>query len=122
MKKKNWGFAGFLVVLIAFGVVMLYVGTASAEGSVIQEWYRADGSICSAIITEYGVAIDCDCPCLLDCTVFEKQETLTPTDTPQETAKPKCNAGRGNGSEFYWDGTKWVDCDPGNSGKNQGGD
>ena len=126
MKKKDWAFVGFLVALIVLGVFLMYVGTASASsGDVIQEWYRTDGSICSAIITEYGVAIDCDCPCLSDCTVFEKQETLTPTDTPQETptAKPKCNSGRGNGSEFIWDGTKWVECDPGSSGgHNQGGD
>ena len=127
MKKKNWGFAGFLVALIAFGVVILYVGTANASsGDVIKEWYRTDGSICSAVITEYGVAIDCDCPCLSDCTVFEKQETLTPTDEPQDTPetteKVKCNSGRGNGSELIWDGEKWVDCDHGNSDKNQGGD
>lgn len=41
-------------------------------------------------------------------------------EKPPKSDKKKCNAGRGNGSEFGEDG---KDCDPGNSGeKNQGGD
>jgi hypothetical protein len=34
----------------------------------------------------------------------------------------KCNAGRGNGHELVGPPHHQVDCDPGNSGKNQGGD
>jgi hypothetical protein len=40
---------------------------------------------------------------------------------PPPTEKPKCNSGRGNGSEI--DPVTGLDCDPGNSGgKNKGGD
>ena len=116
MKHKNLGFHLFIVgvALLVLAIFFVAMSTASAEGSVIQEWYRTDGSICSAIITEYGVAIDCDCPC-----GFSPEPTVSlngETPVPSETAKPKCNSGRGNGSEGN------PDCDPGNSGKNQGGD
>ena len=51
----------------------------------------------------------------------DKPPTVVPTNepTPEPTDRPekeKCNSGRGNDSEGA------PDCDPGNSGKNQGGD
>lgn len=46
--------------------------------------------------------------------------TDDPVDPPKKPKKPKCNSGRGNGSEVGEDGR---DCDPGNSGgRNNGGD
>lgn len=70
----------------------------------------------------------CYCPCETGkCEVdpvvptdepVDPTETPKPPDpTPEPTKKPKCNSGRGNGSEGD------PDCDPGNSGgHNQGGD
>lgn len=72
----------------------------------------------------------CFCDCESGCvevvnTITERvDKTQIPIDvpdtpvppTPEPTEKPKCNSGRGNGSEGE------PDCDPGNSGKNKGGD
>ena len=94
-----------------------------------------------------SVALECFCPCEKqieyiertvieevpgDCPEQEPCEECEPVviveyiqgpcdepgcPTPEPTEKPKCNAGRGNGSEGD------PDCDPGNSGgHNQGGD
>ena len=116
-----------LAILIAIFLVLLaclymssIVGASDGMPDNIYEWVRSDGSLCSAIITEGAVAIDCDCPCDSDCE-FSPEPTVSPTvetPVPSETPKPKCNSGRGNGSEGSPN-----DCDPGNSeGHNEGGD
>ncbi len=118
---------GMWVLILLMLIVILLLCLPRKTGASVNstDWVRSDGSICSAIITEYGVALDCDCPCLSNCE--ETQLTLIPTDkpqptdkpdpTPKPTKKPECNSGRGNGSEGD------PDCDPGNSGKkNKGGD
>ena len=74
--------------------------------------------------TSYDEAeLECFCPC--DCSVSPNEPVKTekpeptpipPTPTVEPTEKPKCNSGRGNGSEGS------PDCDPGKSYKNQGGD
>ena len=62
-------------------------------------------------IIEY-VDTECeDCESCTECAECEECE-----ECKEEAEKVKCNAGRGNGSEGD------PDCDPGNSGKNKGGD
>lgn len=120
-------------VYILLALVILLGATAvSASGGLpdsVFEWTREDGSICSAIISEYGVALDCDCPCgdaacaVIECEDCEQCQECGECEIcteckecKEEVEKEKCNAGRGNGSEGD------PDCDPGNSIKNKGGD
>ena len=119
--KKITLYSVAFVALVAIALMAAGKARAVAEQpGQTYEWVGQDGSICTAIITGYGVALDCDCPCHTDCPACEECETPTPEPTPEPTPTPeevKCNAGRGNGSEGD------PDCDPGNSGgHNQGGD
>lgn len=121
---KMW-VVGIAVILLVLGATVA-VGANSILPDGVVEWTRSDGSVCSAVVSEYGVALDCDCPCdelCVEPTVTPKvvhtstPKTQEPTSTPEPTKKVKCNSGRGNGSEGD------PDCDPGNSGgHNEGGD
>ena len=120
MKERiTWVFIILCLIVIALLLIPSRVGASDGLPDNIFEWVRSDGSLCSAIISEGAVALDCDCPCGELCaepTVTPK-ETHTPVPTLVPTDKPKCNSGRGNDSEGN------PDCDPGNSGEhNKGGD
>ena len=139
----------FMALMVAVLLGMAFWARTNAGGEKpegLYEWAREDGSICSAIVTDNSVALDCDCPCENDCNMsfpWESYDVPEPTQevvkeptpyntevvtTPEPTNKPpdpttappekvKCNSGRGNSSEGD------PDCDPGNSGgNNQGGD
>jgi len=109
--KNIWIVLGLVVVV---AVALVVAGNVNANGLLpdgVVEWTRSDGSICSAIVTEYGVALDCDCPCMVGCEEEVVYSTLVPTDKPKETQvstlvptpipteKVHCNNGGGNGDE-----------------------
>lgn len=117
-----------IYILLAL-VILLGATAVSAEEALpydepaphVLGYYIPSGHYC---VTDYRdgnpfTVCYCDCEVIIEC------ETCTECKDCEQCEKPvipKCNSGRGNGSELYWDGNKWVDCDPGNSGKNQGGD
>lgn len=133
MKRENWIL--LILILVITVLVIALPGKASAGDVLpvgVEIFWIDTGHTCVIYEGEF----ECYCPCeIADCEKgpdpTDKPDTPKPTDptdipepteTPEPTKKPKCNAGRGNGSEYYWDGEKWVDCDPGNSYKNKGGD
>ena len=117
MKKERVTWIIILLCLIILGLLMLPKNVGASDGYPKGvEVFEVGDHTC--VLTEVG--IECFCPC--DCSVSpnepvktEKPEP-TPMPTVEPTEKPKCNSGRGNGSEGS------PDCDPGKSYKNQGGD
>jgi len=126
----------FLVILLilAFGMMLIPKKAGASDGmppNVIAWEYAGE-----LFVTDYDEdghpRTQHICPCEDDCNIENVivQENVTEKDKPKptptapppppiKTEKPekvKCNSGRGNGSEGS------PDCDPGNSGKNKGGD
>jgi len=142
MRKEYWMKIAILLAIIF--IAMMFLPTlADASGKAwtpehVELSYPMEGWFCLWTDGEFNGCWSC---CEEECkevvtekvtekvieTVIVKEPTekppteVPPTEepTPEPTPEPpkeKCNAGRGNGSE----GT--PDCDPGNSGKNNGGD
>ena len=121
MKKK------FLIAVL----LVLVVGVTTAAAQEYWPWSPENVSVwevqdadlwCVTDLRDDGPHTECYCPCEAEtcASPIVIEPTDVPTDTPEPpepTEKPKCNSGRGNGSEGD------PDCDPGNSGgHNQGGD
>jgi len=116
------------LTIVLFVIVLGWVGAVMADDGQpprVIAW-EFEGLLC---VSDYNVdgnpTTNCYCPCEPTCQVDTRtvQEVIEdgpvgPTPPPPDpTDKPKCNSGRGNGSEGD------PDCDPGNSGDhNQGGD
>ena len=136
MNNNRIAWIAILLLLIAIAMLALPHGASASDVTYdelaphVLGFEIPTGQYC---ITDYrdGAAFtQCFCACENGCVdtvnvITERvDKTQVPTDvpdtpvppTPEPTEKPKCNAGRGNGSEGD------PDCDPGNSGKNQGGD
>ena len=125
--KKNYGGVLLLLVVLVI-IILLFLPKAVGAGPELPEglgvFYLDTGHAC--VYNESSLEWDCYCPCYQgwcleefspDPTVSPTAEKPVPSETPIPTEKPKCNSGRGNGSEGE------TDCDPGNSGDaNQGGD
>ena len=143
MKKNRVLWIVVLLILIAI-CLMLLPTNASAEGDKpydeivphVLGFEIPTGQYCVTDYRDGKAFTQCFCACetCAEPSVIPKEvpptdsptqePTAVPTDKPKDTPvptsapteKPKCNSGRGNGSEGE------QDCDPGNSGKNQGGD
>ena len=140
MKKNRALWIVVLLILIAI-CLMLLPTNASAEGDKpydeivphVLGFEIPTGQYCVTDYRDGKAFTQCFCACetCAEPSVITKEVPTTPKDTPvpptdvpdtpvpptpEPTEKPKCNAGRGNGSEGD------PECDPGNSGKNQGGD
>jgi len=120
--KKLFWLPVFLAVLIGAGVAYANTGPDPVfrpEDVLVWEY---DSLICVTDVRADGPHTSCYCRCEDGCAAETPENgSLRPTEAigkpqPTENAPVKCNAGRGNGSEGN------PDCDPGNSGKNQGGD
>ena len=112
-----------LLLLIAIGLMFLPRQVGASDGLPIGVVvFEAGDHTC--VYVKGGTDIECFCPCenIEGYSTVVSTKEPNPSDTPEPPKKTKCNSGRGNGSEYYWDWEKWVDCDPGNSGKNKGGD
>ena len=110
-----------LLLLIAIGLMFLPRQVGASDGLPIGVVvFEAGDHTC--VYVKGGTDIECFCPCEDECVTVVTEIEKKVIVEEKEKGKAKCNAGRGNGSELYWDGNKWVDCDPGNSGKNKGGD
>ena len=105
-----------LALVILLGATA--VGAAGLYPDRVEVFEIPSGHTC-VLVEDY---FECYCPCADECVVVVTEIEKKVIIEEKEKGKEKCNAGRGNGSELYWDGNKWVDCDPGNSGKNNGGD
>ena len=136
MKKDRAMWIIILLCLITLGLLMLPKNVGASDGYPKGvEVFEVGDHTCVLYSVNGGdkAVMECFCPCLSNCEKSESQPTLSPTDKPKEptvvptveptpvptvepTEKPKCNSGRGNGSEGS------PDCDPGKSYKNQGGD
>ena len=135
MKKKRIVTVLFVFIIIVLAFVV--VGNVDASSNTYDEivphvlgFEIPTGQYCVTDYRDGKAFTQCFCACENGCVdtvnvITERvDKTQVPTDvpdtpvppTPEPTEKPKCNAGRGNGSEGD------PDCDPGNSGKNQGGD
>ena len=119
--------AAVIATLIMCAVVVWGVGAGDIPKDV--EVFTVGDHTCvmvEKVVTiggDIAVALECFCPCEVNCanilpsdTPVPTEETSEPTntDTPRDTPEPsqKCNRGLGNGSE---------NCDPGNSsGQGQG--
>ena len=139
--KTLWKIGALLILWLV--ITMVFTGKTSAGGNIPsgKMVFEVNG------ITYLYVDGDNDdiliqvCPCENECEIESQMlipeeydptpqvftETPDPTFVPgptstsvPETKKTKCNAGVENGSEYYWDGSKWVECDPGNSGQHGG--
>ncbi|MCK5610955.1 DUF333 domain-containing protein, partial [Candidatus Pacearchaeota archaeon] len=76
-----------LLCLIAIAVMFLPRKAGASDGlpeGVIKTWLRSDGSICSAVITDNGVALDCDCLCAELRTISPNGEKPVPSETPKD--------------------------------------
>ena len=124
-RKQNWIWVLIVLLLITIVLMSLPRKAGASDGypkDVIAWEYAGE-----LFVTDYrdGRPVTKHiCPCNDVCEDSYTPET-TPTDAPEpqptpkpeKTKKPKCNSGRGNGSEGN------PDCDPGNSGgHNKGGD
>ena len=125
MRKERIAFIVLMLILIA--IAMMFLPRGVGAGPELPEglgvFYLDTGQAC--VYNESSLEWDCYCPCYQGWCLeeFSPGPTVSPTDekpvpseTPVPTEETKCNSGRGNGSEGD------PDCDPGNSGKNQGGD
>ena len=124
-----------IAAVIAFVAIAACFYAVSASGLLpedVEQFYDDCGHVCYVWPDGSGdcypcVSDICQIPTDVPPVVTEEpkddpteEPTLPPPPTveptPEPTKKPKCNSGRGNGSEGE------PDCDPGNSGKNRGGD
>jgi len=138
MKKNYISWIIFLLLLIFIAMMFLPKAVGASNGlpeSVVV--FKVEDHVC--VLSDVG--LECFCPCdncefSLEANISPTAEKLIPSETvyptdipkptnnpqptktpkPTKTEKSKCNSGRGNGSEGI------LDCDPGNSGKNRGGD
>lgn len=131
---KKIGCAALIVLLAGLiGITIAFAGGTLPEG--VDTFLLDDNLFC--VVWPDGSG-DCYCSCEVNCETKTITPTVgpdptdtptkdptptippsdsTPTAVPEPTDKPKCNSGRGNGSEGD------PDCDPGNSGgHNHGGD
>lgn len=128
-----------IVLLLIFIITLAFVGynLTYANGYIpngIQTFDYIDSSgnnwFC---VTDNEEFKDCFSCCNNNCevSIITATQTNEPTNIldipiPTKTIKPeknKCNAGGGNGPEYYWDEIlqDWIECDPGNSGNNNNG-
>jgi len=129
MTKQKIIFIAVLLALIFLALSFMPTGASDGLPSNVTVFEVGDHTCVLYSVTGGDKAVmECFCPCdgcspeqvVTKPVKTEKPTDVPPTqippDTPEPTPKEKCNAGRGNGSEGN------PDCDPGNSGKNQGGD
>ena len=130
MKKERAMWIIILLCLITLGLLMLPKNAGASDGYPKGvEVFEVGDHTCVLYSVNGGdkAVMECFCPC--DCSVSPNEPVKTekpeptkeptpipPTPTVEPTEKPKCNSGRGNGSEGS------PNCDPGKSYKNQGGD
>ena len=124
MTKQKMIFIAVMLALIFLALSFIPTGASDGIPPDVTRFYDC-GYVCYVWPDGSGdcyLCQGCDTSTYTDDVKTEKpteptvKPTQIPPDTPEPTPKEKCNSGRGNGSEGQ------PDCDPGNSGKNQGGD
>lgn len=127
--KKFVGVFLALLLILGFSIASASNSSVSMYPESVEVFELSTGQVCVYSVKTGLFECYCSCEAVYEYQECEQCQECEECQECQECEKcePKpdkksCNAGGGNGSELYWDGEKWVDCDPGNSGKNNNAD